>query len=643
MTDKETPPPPPPARGNGEENCTADVFAAYLPTVVLAPLALGLVCVQVAQLAAIRFSLAAEITTWLVIGAFAAALAIAGKRAAARTYRDRRLWLGVAALSAIFAVLAFILVRWNADDTHYLPNAVYFLAHPQTAMGFEAYYIHVDGPPFRALSWITSYAGEYLLAFFAHALGLEFLSMYWSGKTVVAAFLIPCAWYGMLRWFGIGPPTIFGAMFLTLLVVFVLGDTFEAYGQWFLTRLFHGKVILVSLGLPLIWTFTLRYLDAQGAKNLFPVFVCATAMMGLTTMSGFMIPATTGTLVLAYLIANRVNILQKVPALAALGAGFAYLFAATIYIRLNVNPVILENRNVVNRHYPGTYEGQISLVTDAAFPLSAIIVIVATFAALKYLSRPKSRVLAWWCGIYTVLFLTPLTAGWLMENLTTTNTYWRLFHGYPVPLVIGAAAAAFLAAASALKPVYKYSALGGALLVLAIPHLQLGAQIAFGWERTAPTIVRAVHRISLGGHRRFIERYRNVHEVLDAIPDGPVLAAHPVNSDIPIYSGRHPMIYARQIETEYWFLTRGDADRGLRRFAAMRFATGEAPEEVEKFFQVIGEEPNLKSLVLAPAAAALPGARKRIAEAGFADRGLAGGYRVFVRDGNGGNQPPAGG
>ncbi|NQV56776.1 MAG: hypothetical protein HQ503_13030, partial [Rhodospirillales bacterium] len=216
-------------------------------------------------------------------------------------------------------------------------------------------------------------------------------------------------------------------------------------------------------------------------------------------------------------------------------------------------------------------------------------------------------------------------------HLTTSNTYWRLFHGYPIPLVIGITAAGIYAHVQSQTRLWQIVVLTVSGFALGLPHVFLIFQIIFGWDRTAPTIIRAIHRVSAGGPRISDIRLADIKAVLPRLPDGPVLAAHPINSDISVFSGTHSLIYARMIETEFWFLKRGDPQKGVRRRLAMRFASGTARSGIEAFFQVIDEEPNLKSLVLNPGALAQMGVSTRIAAKGFDDIGIAGRYRLFIR------------
>ena len=163
-------------------------------------------------------------------------------------------------------------------------------------------------------------------------------------------------------------------------------------------------------------------------------------MMGLSTMTGFVLPASASCLVLAYGVAHGRQIWTDPVRMFGLLGAFTYLLAATLYIRFNVHPLVLDNDGILNRHYPLTYSGQVSFVTNLQFPLSAAIVVAATLLSLKWLDNPRRRLLSWWCLIYAGLFLNPLSAYLLMEHLTTSNVYWRLFHAYPIPLVIGIAA-----------------------------------------------------------------------------------------------------------------------------------------------------------------------------------------------------------
>ena len=612
-------------------NNTASDFASLVPRLLLTPCAAALVSVQIAQVMEIRFALMASISIALFCGVFCIAFYGMVRVTSIKNFARDLSWLPIAISCSIFALLGFILVRWDADDTHYLSNAVYLLSHPNTNMGFDAYYIHVDGPPFQAISWINSYAIEYLIASFAYILKIDFLSLNWTGKSTLGAFLIPCAWYGLLKQFELRHDAILVAICSTMLVLFIMGDTFNSYGNWFLTRLFHGKVIVVALGLPLIWTHVISYLKNPNIHDWFDMLVISSAMIGFSTMAGFLLPATVLALVLAYCFTNRIKIWLDNKRSFGLASAFTYLIAVTVYIRLNVHPIILQNDGIMNGHYPTSFLGQLSFITDLSFPLSLTIMTLTTLVSLKFVSQNNKRLIAWWCGIYIGLFLTPLTAHFLIENLTTSNTYWRLFHGYPIPLVIGIAAAGFYNVILVQSRFRKIAALSISGFLLGLPHAILILQIAFDVDRTAPSIIRAIHRISAGGPRISDLRLSDVRAVLPRLPQGPVLAAHPINSDIPIFSGNHPLIYARMIETEFWFQTRGQPEKGIRRKFATEFAGGHSPANTEIFFQVIKEEPKIKSLVLKPGAVQENDILARIKSNGFHDIGVTGRYRIFIR------------
>ena len=85
------------------------------------------------------------------------------------------------------------------------------------------------------------------------------------------------------------------------------------------------------------------------------------------------------------------------------------------------------------------------------------------------------------------------------------------------------------------------------------------------------------------------------------------------------------------IETEFWFQTRGQPEKGIRRKFATEFAGGHSPANTEIFFQVIKEEPKIKSLVLKPGAVQENDILARIKSNGFHDIGVTGRYRIFIR------------
>jgi hypothetical protein len=617
--------------GKSENQTSSLAFANLLPILVFAPSAVALIWVQISQLLQVSFTFAAYVTVILFLASFCFLLVGIARSTLIDLMTKDRSWILLVGICLVFSVLAFVLVRWDSDDNDYLSNAVYFLAHPDKKMGFEIYYLHDDDGPLTAIAWLNSYAGEYFLASFSHVLGLDFLSLYWSGKSIIAAFLIPCAWYSLFLRFGIKHNASLVAIVVSLLVIFIMGDTFNSYGNWFLTHLTRGKVIFMALGLPLIWNYTLAYLEKPNLTSWIGLFSIASASIALTTMAGFIVPFTMVALVLAYCIAYRVKFWLDLKRFFGLASAFTYLLAVTLYIRLNMNPAILDDNAGMIQHYSKNYLGQLSFITDLSFPLSAAIIILATILAILFLAGKKRHLLAWWCGIYGILFISPVTINFLMENVTSSNIYWRMFHAYPIPLVVGISAALFYNYVISLRRVGQVIAISLAGLFLAWPHMSLVAQIAFGWERTAPTIIRAIHRVSFGGHRISYKRQRSIKEILQQLPDGPVLAAHPANVNIPIFSGKHPQIFSRQHQTDYLFFVRGDPQRGQRREMAARFANGNSASNVKIFFKVLEEEPNLISLVLHPRAVEKDDVLAKIVKMGFRDVGEAGGFRLFTR------------
>ena len=347
-------------------------------------------------------------------------------------------------------------------------------------------------------------------------------------------------------------------------------------------------------------------------------------------MAGFMLPASAGALFLAYAIGQDTKLWFDPARVFGLAAAFAYLLAVTLFIRFNIDPLILENDGILNRHYPTTYFGQLSFVTNLVFPLSIVLVVGATYLALRQLQAGRQRLVLWWCLIYAGLFLNPVSAHILMEYVTTSNTYWRLFHGYPIPLVFGIAAVWLISDWMKSLGWRRILLLLGGGIILGAPHVLLILQIAFGWERTAPTIVRSIHRISAGGLRISDVRIAEATKILSLVPPGAMFAGEPASMVIPILSGRNPQIYARVLETEYWFETRGEKARGLRRRDAYRFVSGWKNSAPEPFFKILKEERNLKSLVIHRDAFQTGNITKRIEAEGFKYAGDAGRYSVFV-------------
>ena len=131
----------------------------------------------------------------------------------------------------------------------------------------------------------------------------------------------------------------------------------------------------------------------------------------------------------------------------------------------------------MNRHYPEDFLGQLSFITNLSFPLSLSVIVITTLVSLQFSAGNNKRLIAWWCGIYAGVFLSPFTAHFFMDYLTTTNTYWRLFHGYPIPLVIGITAAGLYSFTMEQTRFRKTMIIFVSAVALSLPHIILISQI----------------------------------------------------------------------------------------------------------------------------------------------------------------------
>lgn len=99
----------------------------------------------------------------------------------------------LAALLVLGIILSAILFRPDADDSYYLPNAIFALAHPSQPITDEIRGLAAAPlAPFRSAHWATSTAYDYLTASLAYWTGLPALDIryFWlpaSGGSVLVA------------------------------------------------------------------------------------------------------------------------------------------------------------------------------------------------------------------------------------------------------------------------------------------------------------------------------------------------------------------------------------------------------------------------------------------------------------------------
>ena len=402
--------------------------------------------------------------------------------------------LGILVLfAALSAGLTFIAHRPDADDATYVGIASDAVAHPDlSVLSHDVLYGDDRLPLILPTYSVDSY--ELLGAVLSRWLGGA--PIWWLHAilpAVMGAFL-PFAWaelmgtFAQRRWLlGTG---------LALIFLLLLGESHYSLGNFAFVRLFQGKAILASIGVPLLFSWAWKIQDRWSWWNWILLFGCTVACVGLSAIALFVVPISLG-------IASLGGVRQESIARAAMVlAAAVYPLAWGLVLRSSFHAVA-HTFDVAHQNAPGTVaqvfgaHGQYLLWLGLLFaPVAAIACHrwrLATYALLYFLipvdpflvktiARLATSVSAWrvlWC-VPVIGFV----AAWLAWTLEAGTAKWGR-KGALAAAVLILACIAYLSPNSTLRP---SNGVTFSLQALKVPPQEYAAAQA-AVESSGPTVL----------------------------------------------------------------------------------------------------------------------------------------------------------
>lgn len=231
-------------------------------------------------------------------------------------------------------------------------------------MGFNIHYLFSSHELFASFSWATAKAYEYMQAIVAFGFHLRFLDVYYFLMPALAGFLIPMALYLAIVQFS---DDTFSAVIGTLVtsgVILSLGETHRTFGNFSFVRIFQGKAILLSLGIPLFVAFSMNYFAQPTYKTGLGLLFLATGLVRLSSSAIFMLPALACVLALAYMISTPRYLLTR---LVGYFACLVYVVAVALYVFFFWK-LGLDNASPANQGWPTTFLGHVNFFVRAKAP-----------------------------------------------------------------------------------------------------------------------------------------------------------------------------------------------------------------------------------------------------------------------------------
>jgi Family of unknown function (DUF6077) len=521
------------------------------------------------------------------------------------------------------SVLALVLHRPNRDDYYYVPAAIYHLEHPDDAMDFRLTYLYGEGEPLRAISGATSQSFEYVQAALAFLTRLPFLAVYHVVTPAIMGFCIVAAFLAALATFSGNVRHALAGTATMLAFAPVLAEKVHTFTNMSFARAFQGKILLLSVGVPLIVAASRAFLRGPSPRRWVALLAIATALVGASSSAVIVVPALCVLMLVGWLAAHPWSP-PPVRTVLLYGAAFGYLLGFAAVAAVTFAPGMGAD-SIFNLGWPTRFGGHAILLIGRP-PVTPVCFAVFSAAAVVLAERAVRRfLLAWIAG--AALLLNPWAGPWLIRHFTTPNVYWRLFYALPFPLVLG------LAVSFALDRYGDRVSWRRGIIAAAV-----GAPLLLSPLLPGASVLRAENETWIGwpGPKVIPATLSDARAVAAAAPSGPMLAPPDLSGVLGLLTSAYPQMLVGPRTGEVQVLFRVAPREGMAaaemRIGASMFSEGSGGS-LEAFAGVLARYPALVSVVLRGPVVGDEHAREALRSAGFREVSLAPQLALWLREG----------
>lgn len=470
--------------------------------------------------------------------------------------RDFRVLVGLVILCLAGVLLAVLSYRPDLDDYYYAPNALYYLQHPGTAMGFEIHFIESQ-TRITSLSWGTSLPYEYSRAAFAYLTGIDFLSVYYFVTAGIVGGLIPLAYFYLLSQFTSNPLKSAFGTFIALSILSFMGDTHRAPGNFAFVRAFQGKALLLSAGVPILAGATIEFFQRRSIQAWLLVLATTTGLIGTSASAAVILPAL-GSVVGLTLLLQQESWREILSCSFRYGTAYAYLFAYAAFI-LIYSADNLGMDSPVNEGWPTTFLGHLSFFINPYQPTSPLVITVGTGFALLYFEGKRREIFSLWALLFLVIYFNPFVADFYIRYITSPNIYWRMAYIYPGILALGAMGFWGFDWLRTYSRQIQIGAFVGIMIAVVAAHLP--------WFSSS-TFQSNVQWFPLEYPIR--GDYYTARQITENVPNGAMLAPYSLSGPVALASSTHPQMRVRSDGVLLWL----GRKRAQRRISASKYVGG---------------------------------------------------------------------
>jgi hypothetical protein len=454
------------------------------------------------------------------------------------------------ALSLACGFVSLAAIRPEVDDVNYAARAVFFLTNLDRHLDLAFHDHAFFSEPLRYPLLLT-YAAELFWAHVAWILRIEFLDAYHLIAPFLGGALIPLAWALAIDRFGVSSRgATFGALLVCAYLV-VDGVSHNGFGNYAFARVWHGKVVLLAVLVPIFAAFAIDWLQRPRPSAWLKLFTVAVCGSGLSGTALFLLPLLALALGGGHLAArgpSRRTLLE----LVGLGSTLIQPVLLGISLRLSADPADYRYLGF-EVGFPESFAGQLGMVFPASPPIALVAFAITGLITLVLLPSGRRRFLIGWMATITLVALNPLVMPLIVDHLATWNAYWRIFYVLPFPLCAGLAGA--LLCDRWLST--RRAVLVAGLLIVA------GATLA-NTLAPGPTTLGGL-RFEPGSHKLRPGVLEEVREIAASAAPGSMLAPYEISTTLPLVSAAFP-----QVSVEGFFLAHFGRLQDRRREAESR-------------------------------------------------------------------------
>jgi hypothetical protein len=334
------------------------------------------------------------------------------------------LWsLGIAC-----ALLTLSVHRFDIDDAFYANIAVAAVDDPSralysvdTLLGIPG--LPIDNPAEKVLSL------ELLNAALSRLTGLSALLCLHVVCAGFAALLVPLCQARLYRLLLPRSSAWIAAVLATTVVLLVAGDTHRSFGNYAFVRLWQGKAIFLTIGLPLIYAYAIRFSASGSLADWLRLLAAQVASVGLTATAIWAAPLGGG---LALASQFRTDVRGLGVFARGIGACL-YPLAVGLALRGSVSHAVAVAAE--NPPAGAWLENSLAEILGTHhFELAALAAIFLLFACARNDALRRFAIFVPLGALLTVA--NPFLEEWVRSAITGP-THWRCLWAIPFPMLLG--------------------------------------------------------------------------------------------------------------------------------------------------------------------------------------------------------------